>query len=103
MPQVLSEFGHLVGVSNVDVQQSEMPDYTQFLLGQIVQYTGATTSSYTNGYFYKRGQSGWEQVNVQPQPAAVLTTANQGLTDQEKANARANTGGAGFIGSHVDC
>lgn len=35
------------------VQYSTMPTASADLAGKIVQYTGSTTASYTNGYFYK--------------------------------------------------
>lgn len=35
------------------VQYATMPTAAASLVGQIAQYTGTTTASYTNGYFYK--------------------------------------------------
>lgn len=39
--------------SSRQLQYSVMPTATEGLLGLIIQYVGATDSSYTNGYFYK--------------------------------------------------
>ena len=64
MGKVISEYGSIVGGGS-SIQLSAMPTYTSVALGTIVQYTGATNETYTNGYFYKRGSSGWENVNVQ--------------------------------------
>ena len=41
------------GWESVGHQASTIPTATSNTLGQIVQYTGTTTSDYTNGYFYK--------------------------------------------------
>lgn len=50
-------------------QASTMPTANAYNLGQIIQYTGTTTSDYTNGFFYKctesSGAYSWETVNVQ--------------------------------------
>lgn len=50
-------------------QASTMPTANAYNLGQIIQYTGTTTSDYTNGFFYKctesSGTYSWETVNVQ--------------------------------------
>jgi hypothetical protein len=35
------------------IQYSEVPEASAELLGKIIQYTGETTSEYTNGFFYK--------------------------------------------------
>lgn len=58
---------------NLTSQYSTMPTATSGTVGKIVQYTGTTDSTYTNGYFYKcvsDGQStptySWEQLDVQP-------------------------------------
>lgn len=53
------------------VQYSAMPTAAASLVGQIAQFTGTTTSSYTNGYFYKctepsTGTYEWTRINVQP-------------------------------------
>ena len=55
------------------IQYSTMPTASSTTVGKIVQYTGTTDSTYTNGYFYigtTDGQStptySWEQINVQP-------------------------------------
>ena len=54
------------------MQYSSMPTASADNLGTIVQFTGATASPYTNGYFYKCVSDGeatptysWENVNVQ--------------------------------------
>lgn len=52
------------------LQYDTMPTASADNVGDIVQFTGTTTASYTNGYFYKcQGSSGtysWVQTNVQP-------------------------------------
>ena len=57
------------------VQYSTMPVADSTNEGQIVQYTGSTTQTYTNGYFYKCVSDGgdpatysWSQLNIQPAP-----------------------------------
>lgn len=72
MPQVLSDRGHVIGVSNVDVQVSQMPAYTTRPLGSIVQYVGSTTSTYTKGFFYERTETGWEEIEVQPSQSSEV-------------------------------
>lgn len=64
------------------IQYSTMPTTSADNLGHIVQYTGTTTASYTNGYFYicvSDGEStptySWERINVQP--ASASGSANQ--------------------------
>ncbi len=52
-------------INDAQIQVSEMPVYTSVPLGTIVQYVGATSGSYTNGYFYIRKENGWAQKNVQ--------------------------------------
>lgn len=51
------------------VQFSVMPVANASRIGQIVQYTGTTTTNYSNGYFYKcvenSGSYEWQNVNVQ--------------------------------------
>lgn len=54
------------------IQYSTMPTASATLLNKIVQYTGTTNSTYTNGYFYKCVSDGaltptysWTQVSVQ--------------------------------------
>ena len=55
------------------VQKSTMPTASEARLGKVYQYVGETTSSFTNGYFYKCVSDGestptysWEQTDVQP-------------------------------------
>lgn len=59
------------------MQYNYMPQADVELVGQIVQFTGVTSSVYTNGYFYKCvvTEAGstlsyeWQQINVQDIPA----------------------------------
>lgn len=50
-------------------QKSSMPAANSSNVGKIIQYKGTTTSSYTNGYFYKCVNNGgtysWTNINVQ--------------------------------------
>ena len=56
------------------IQVSTVPTATSTNEGQIIQYIGTTTSTYTNGYFYKCTSDGatptpsysWVRVDVQP-------------------------------------
>ncbi len=57
-------------ISKAAIQVSTMPTPSASLVGKIVQFTGTTGGSYTNGYFYKcteptSGTYAWEAVNVQ--------------------------------------
>lgn len=51
------------------VQVELMPTATQSNLGQIVQYVGATNSSYTNGYFYKNVETAGPIAHINKQDA----------------------------------
>ena len=75
MPSILSEFGTVVGVSNVDVQVTSLPS-DSYPEGKIVQYVGPTTQDYTNGFYYKKTQTGWEQIDVQPNSSESITYDN---------------------------
>lgn len=67
MAEMLSEFGHLVGLAGGNnIQATTMPTYSSVPLGTIVQYIGTTTADYINGYFYKATATGWEQHDTQP-------------------------------------
>jgi len=67
MAEILSEFGHLVGLAGGNnIQATTMPTYSSVPLGTIVQYIGSTTADYINGYFYKATATGWEQHDTQP-------------------------------------
>ena len=55
------------------MQYSTVPTASVDVLGKIIQYTGTTTSNYTNGYYYMCISNGeatptysWERINVQP-------------------------------------
>lgn len=65
----LEEMGDLLDGKQGAFQFSEIPTATAGNLGAIIQYTGSTTASYTNGYFYKcvekSGAYEWENVEVQ--------------------------------------
>ena len=96
-----SDLGHYIYV-NVETQETTgfaeqvdtMPAATGLDQGRIVQYIGATTSEYTNGYFYEviedaatPGSFIWVQKNIQPDqdtkiqvnalPAATAATRGQ--------------------------
>lgn len=60
----------LIGASGGQtIQYTEMPTAEAAIEGEIVQYIGATDSTYTNGYFYKcvenSGSYIWENIQVQ--------------------------------------
>lgn len=52
------------------ITDNDMPTPTVDFLGSVLQYQGATTQTYTQGYFYICVLSGgnyiWQQINVQP-------------------------------------
>lgn len=62
---------YATAIKNIVVQVSTMPTASASLLGKIYQFVGTTTSSYTNGYFYKcvegstSGTYEWSAVDVQ--------------------------------------
>lgn len=67
-----------------DVQTDTFPTASVDYLGKIYQYTGTTTASYTNGYFYKCVSDGavspaysWEQINTQPTVDPLPSQAGQ--------------------------
>lgn len=69
------------------IQVSTVPTAASINEGQIIQYIGTTTSSYTNGYFYKCTSDGatptpsysWIRVDVQPQGDSLPSqTGNNG-------------------------
>lgn len=75
------------------MQYSTMPTADDTTVGKIVQYTGATDSTYTNGYFYIGTTDGeetptysWENINVQnsgggsSETKIEITTSN--MTDK---------------------
>lgn len=59
----------ILDAKDIGFQYNTMPTASVDYLNQIVQYTGATNSTYTNGYFYKCTTDGstysWENVEVQ--------------------------------------
>ena len=59
------------------IQSAVMPTPASVYRNRIVQYTGETTSSYTNGYFYKCTQDGgtykWEEVSLGDAPEELTT------------------------------
>lgn len=63
------------------VQLDTMPTATADTVGQIVQYIGTTTGSYTNGYFYKgintSGTYSWSRIDVQPQVDPLPSQSGQ--------------------------
>lgn len=79
------------------IQYSTMPTASSENVGSIIQYTGATDSTYTNGYFYicvdNSGTYSWQNINIQkstPQSMYFLEVSqiknNYNLSTAEKAN-----------------
>ena len=66
---IFTGFANEIKAKQNIMQFSEMPVYSSVALGTIVQYTGASSANYINGYFYKRGESGW--VNVKTQETSI--------------------------------
>jgi hypothetical protein len=59
-------------IGSTSIQVAALPVASSTEEGKIYQYTGSTTASLTNGYFYKCVSDGedpatysWEEVNVQ--------------------------------------
>lgn len=68
------------------IQYSTMPTASSGNLGKIAQYIGTTTSSYTNGYFYKCVSDGastptysWEELEVQAGGGGASYTAGTNI------------------------
>lgn len=62
-------------ISTTAIQYTTMPTASADYLDKIIQYTGTTDSTYTNGYFYIGVSDGateptysWERIAVQPEP-----------------------------------
>jgi hypothetical protein len=79
------------------IQYPTMPTASSSNVGDIIQFTGTTDSTYTNGYFYKcvdnSGTYSWENINIQkssPQSMYFLEVSeiknNYNLSTTEKAN-----------------
>ena len=68
--------GNTLDCGKVLPQYDTMPTPSSTYNGAIYQYIGSTTSSYTNGYYYKCVNDGgtykWEQINVQPMPVTSV-------------------------------
>ena len=66
------------------IQYDTMPTASAETVGKIVQYTGNTDSTYTNGFFYKGVSDGqdpatysWTQTDVQPQASGLPSQTGQ--------------------------
>lgn len=75
------------------IQYSTLPVASVDNLGQIAQFTGTTTASYTNGYFYQCVSDGqdpatysWTRLDVQPAGAMIDDTSTSSLTSTWSAN-----------------
>lgn len=73
------------------IQYSTMPTASASNLGKIIQFTGTTTSTYTNGYFYKCTSSGspatYSWTNIQTMPHQDIT----GKLDTNKVKSATST------------
>lgn len=76
-------------------QVETMPVASAALVGTIVQYVGATDSSYTNGYFYKCISDGedpatysWSRTDVQPSIPDEISASNVIFEDEEDAQTK---------------
>lgn len=72
-PTVLANWREDGSGSGSSIQVTSLPTASVTELGNVYQYIGTTTASYTNGYFYKCISDGavtptysWVQLNVQP-------------------------------------
>lgn len=86
---------NVIAGKGLQIQLSTMPTASADNLGKIVQYTGTTDSTYTNGYFYKCVSDGastptysWEEVEVQAGGGGASYTAgtNIEITNQNVIN-----------------
>lgn len=92
------------------IQYTTMPTASATNAGDIVQYTGTSTETYTNGYFYKcvenSGSYSWEQTDVQPSGSGsdskmltgTLTAANWTDNSQTVAVSGLGANDNGVIG-----
>ena len=76
--------GNTLDCGKVLPQYDTMPTPSSTYNGAIYQYIGSTTSSYTNGYYYKCVNDGgtykWEQINVQPMPVTSVNGKTGAIT-----------------------
>ena len=76
--------GNTLDCGKVLPQYDTMPTPSSTYNGAIYQYIGSTTSSYTNGYYYKCVNDGgtykWEQINVQPMPVESVNGKTGAIT-----------------------
>ena len=76
--------GNTLDCGKVLPQYDTMPIPSATYNGAIYQYIGSTTSSYTNGYYYKCVNDGgtykWEQINVQPMPVTSVNGKTGAIT-----------------------
>lgn len=92
--------GHGNVLSEVDNRVATMPTAGADYVGDIVQYVGTTTASYTNGYFYKCVEDSstnpstysWEQANVQPLGNDDIFVAEFNVTTYAAVNAAYTAG-----------
>lgn len=87
----LSDYQHTM-------QYAVVPNATADNLGKIIQYTGTTDSTYTNGYYYKCVQDGstykWENIQVQAgggsEDKTIIIEDNPRWDSQMEVNTTAN-------------
>ena len=88
-------------LKKVNNRVATMPTASADYADKIVQYVGATTASYTNGYFYKCVEDSstnpstysWEQTNVQPASSTQeILIAEYGVTTYSEINTAFNAG-----------
>lgn len=92
--------------NDVVPQYEQMPVASADIVNQIVQYSGATGATYTNGYFYKCVSDGqnpatysWELIDVQPSPEVIKVNSTITLA---AANWSSNTQTVSVSGVTVD-
>lgn len=64
------------------IQYSTMPTASADNVGDIVQFVGTTTASYTNGYFYKCVSDGADPATYSWEAVEVQASSGGGLPDQ---------------------
>lgn len=79
------------------IQVDTMPSASASNNGQIVQYIGTTTLTYTNGYFYKSNGTSWDNINVQPSSGGGSGITNYEVIDRVNSIPTASATSPDFI------
>jgi len=89
--------GNVSFVDGIQTQFSVLPTPSADLVGKIYQYIGNTTTTYTNGWFYKcvqgemAGTYEWVNVDVQSDSSIISTSNTSPITDSADARVQGLT------------